>query len=69
MKKKRAGAIDALDTLAKHFERLRDQTNDEGWPKPLPEIYTAHDMWDRAADMTRRTAESYRGGWWPSETS
>lgn len=49
----------ALEDLAVHFERLRD-----GAAGPLnpdaPPIYNGWDVWDRAADMARRTALEQR---------
>lgn len=42
----------ALADLAVHFERLRDGTDGpNAW-----KVYNGFDVWDKAADMARRTA-------------
>jgi uncharacterized protein Smg (DUF494 family) len=48
----------ALADLAAHFTALAQTTQE--WGFEPPEIYSATDMWERAADMARRTAESER---------
>lgn len=46
----------SLNALADHMEWLRD--GGAGSPgKDGPEIYTARDIWERGADMARRTAD------------
>jgi hypothetical protein len=43
----------ALRALADHFDYLADKS--KSWA--TQPIYNATDMWERAADMSRRTAE------------
>lgn len=59
----RLASIEALEILAENFEHLMSETDD--YPQPLPMIYTARDMWDQAAEMTRDTIDNYLEGWDP----
>lgn len=45
----------ALNALADHCERLRDGAAGPLDPDAQP-IYNGFDVWDKAADMARRTA-------------
>lgn len=57
----RMAIVLALRDLAKHFDHLKSRSEEH-----KREIYTAADIWERGADMIRRTATEFEEGWTPS---